>query len=251
MTTGPGKFIVLDGVEGCGKTTQARLLAEWLEEQGTPALLTHEPGGTPVGEELRRVLLESQAEMTPLTEAYLFCADRAEHVNRVIVPALLEGKWVICDRFSAATFAYQVWAGGVEQAAFLAIDETARAGLKTVPGPETERGRPDLTVILDLEPGEGMARKAGDGRADRIERRGVDYHRRVREGFLRYGKHVGGPVAIICAEAEPEAVREEILVALGLEPDRDCLSPGDTGVSPVCGAPACTGETLVPPGGDA
>ncbi len=217
MPDQPGRFIVLDGVEGCGKSTQARLLAEWLEGQGTPVVLTHEPGGTAVGEALRRVLLESQVEMTPLTEAYLFCADRAEHVNTVIVPALLQGKWVVCDRFSAATFAYQVWAGGAEQAAFLAIDETARAGLKAVPGPETEKGRPDLTVILDLEPAEGMARKAGDSAADRIERRGAEYHRRVREGFLRYGKHVGGPVAIICAEGEPEAVREEILVALGLE----------------------------------
>jgi dTMP kinase len=217
MTGHPGKFIVLDGVEGCGKSTQARLLAEWLEAHGTSALLTHEPGATAIGAELRRLLLESEAERTPLTEAYLFCADRAEHVSTVIVPALLEGKWVVCDRFSAATFAYQVWAGGVDQAAFLAIDETARAGLKAAPGPETAKGRPDLTVILDLAPAEGMARKAGAGAADRIEQRGADYHRRVREGFLRYGQHVGGPVAIICAEAEPEAVLEEILLALGLE----------------------------------
>ncbi len=216
MSTQPGRFIVLDGVEGCGKSTQARLLADWLEAHSTPVLLTHEPGATPLGGALREILLHREMEMTPLTETYLFCADRAEHVNTLIVPALLEGKWVVCDRFSASTFAYQVWAGGVDQAAFLALDETARAGLKEVPGPETGRGRPDLTIILDLEPSEGMARKAGDG-PDRIERRPESYHRRVREGFLRYGRHVGGPVAILCGEAEPEAVFGEILVCLGRE----------------------------------
>ncbi len=244
MADGPGKFIVLDGVEGCGKSTQARLLAEWLETQGQAVVLTHEPGATPLGAELRRLLLQGDAEMTPLTEAYLFCADRAEHVQRVIVPALLAGKWVVCDRFSAATFAYQVWAGGLEQEKFLALDETARAGLQAVPGPETSQGRPDLTLILDLEPSEGMARKAGDG-PDRIEQRSGDYHRRVREGFLRYGKHLGGQVAILCAEAEPEAVRGEVLSVLGWgEP------PPPTPLSRAYGlgeGEQSTGETPVPP----
>ena len=253
MPVQPGKFIVLDGVEGCGKSTQARLLAEWLQAHGTPVVLTHEPGATPIGAELRRLLLQGEAEMTPLTEAYLFCADRAEHVQRVIVPALREGKWVICDRFSAATFAYQVWAGGVEQAAFLALDETARAGLKAVLGPETAPGRPDLTIILDLEPGEGMARKSEA--PDKIEQRSEAYHLWVRAGFQQYGRRVGGQVAIICAEAPPETVFAEILLALGeLHPPNPPLLAGEGGgdmqASKPGSAPPHTGETPVPPGGE-
>jgi dTMP kinase len=219
MPPPPGKFIVLDGVEGCGKSTQARLLADWLQAHDTPVLLTHEPGATPVGAALRHLLLQADikagGQMTPLTETFLFCADRAEHVRTVIVPALLAGRWVICDRFSAATFAYQVWAGGVEQADFLALDETARTALKAVPGPETSRGRPDLTIILNLDPDEGMARKP-EAR-DKIEQRSGVYHLSVQGGFLQYGRRVGGQVAVISADAAPEAVFAEILRALELE----------------------------------
>ena len=216
MSTSPGKFIVLDGVEGCGKSTQARLLAAWLEAHGTPALLTHEPGAAPVGGALRHLLLQSEAQMTPLTETFLFCADRAEHVSTVIVPALLDGRWVICDRFSAATFAYQVWAGGVEPAAFLSLDETARAALKSVPGPQTSRGLPDRTLLLDLDPAAGLARKSADA-ADKIEQRPAAYHLRVRAGFLRYAEQCGGPVTLLNAAASPEEIFAQILLILGLE----------------------------------
>lgn len=214
----PGRFIVLDGVEGCGKTTQARLLADRLQQQGIPHLLTHEPGGTPLGRRLRHLLLEDAAEMTPLTETFLFCADRAEHVATVIVPALLAGRWVICDRFSSSTFAYQVWAGEVDQAAFLVMDAIAREPLKQVPGQQTSQGQPDLTIILDLEPAAGRARKAApDSPPDKIEQRPAEYHQRVREGFLRYARSLAGAAAVVPADRDSAAVLAEILTHLGLD----------------------------------
>ncbi len=214
----PGRFIVLDGVEGCGKTTQARLLAERLQQQDIPHLLTHEPGGTPLGRRLRHLLLEEEAEMTPLTEAFLFCADRAEHVATVIVPALLAGRWVICDRFSSSTFAYQVWAGEVDPAHFRAMDAIAREPLKQVPGEQTGQGQPDLTVILDLDPAAGRARKMTPGSPpDKIERRSAEYHHRVREGFLCYARDLAGAAAVIPADRDPTTVLGEILVHLGLD----------------------------------
>jgi dTMP kinase len=155
-------------------------------------------------------------QITPLTETFLFCADRAEHVSAVIVPALLAGSWVVGDRFSAATFAYQVWAGGVDPAAFSALDETARAGLRAVPGPETSHGRPDHTLLLDLDPAAGLARKSADA-ADKIEQRSAAYHRRVREGFLRYAEQGGGPIAVLSAVPAPQEIFAQILRALGLE----------------------------------
>jgi dTMP kinase len=218
VSGGVGRFIVLDGVEGCGKTTQAGLLAARLQEKGIPHLLTHEPGGTPLGRRLRHLLLEDEAQMTSLTEVLLFCADRAEHVASVIVPALLAGRWVICDRFSSSTFAYQVWAGEADQTAFLAVDEIAREPLKRVRGEQTGSGQPDLTIILDLDPATGRARKAApDSPPDKIEQRSADYHRRVREGFLRYARDLAGAAVVVAADREPPAILREILTHLGLD----------------------------------
>lgn len=220
MSHSAGKFIVLDGVEGCGKSTQARRLADYLSNQGTAVVLTHEPGDTPVGQGLRQLLLQASVEMTPLTEAFLFCADRAEHVAKVIVSALEAGKWVICDRFSSSTAAYQGWAGEVGLDTFLAIDTIARRALSQIPGREDSEGYPDATIILDLDPEQGLTRKGvapvSPTAGDNFERRSLSFHRRVREGFLKYAQLLGPRAVVINADRPVDEVHRDILAAVGL-----------------------------------
>ncbi len=158
------RFIVLDGVEGCGKSTQARLLAKALTQRGCDVVTTHEPGGTPAGERIREVLLDPALSMAALTEVLLFCASRAQHVAKVIRPALEDGKVVVCDRFSASTAAYQGYAGDLGFATFQKLDELATGGL-----------HPDMTIILDLDPQVGIQRRLAEtGKVDRIERKPVE-----------------------------------------------------------------------------
>lgn len=201
------RFIVLDGVEGCGKSTQVRLLAEALTDRGYQVVTTHEPGGTPAGERIRQVLLEPGLAMNALTEALLFCASRAEHIAQVIRPALSDGNIVACDRFSASTAAYQGYAGGLGFDTFWELDSLATDGLQ-----------PDMTIILDLDPQVGRQRKIeeSDG-ADRIEQKSIEYHRRVREGFLQYAQRVGSAAVVIDAARSIEEVHAHILQALGIE----------------------------------
>lgn len=203
-----GAFIVLDGVEGCGKSTQSRLLAQALRAQGREVLLTHEPGGTPVGEAVRRVLLDpAYPEMTPLTEVLLFCASRAQHCEQVIAPALAAGQVVICDRFASATLAYQGYAGQVSPATIEAISSLATAGLQ-----------PDLTLILDADPLVGLRRKFGDAAAsgDRIEEKSLAFHQAVREGFLTLARLDPAHYRVIDAGQAVEAVHAAVLAALSL-----------------------------------
>lgn len=200
-------FIVLDGVEGCGKSTQARLLADALTERGYQVVTTHEPGGTPAGERIRQVLLERGLSMNALTEALLFCASRAEHIAQVIRPALEDGNIVICDRFSASTAAYQGYAGGLGFDTFWQLDKLATGGLQ-----------PDMTIILDLDPQIGKQRKLGEsGGADRIEQKSTEYHYRVREGFLQYAQQVGSAAVVVDAARSNEEVHAHILRVLGIE----------------------------------
>ena len=203
----PYRFIVLDGVEGAGKSTQLARVAEALRAAGEDVLVTVEPGGTPVGEAIRALLLAPDyPQMTPLTEALLFCASRAQHVQQVIRPALAEGRLVLCDRFSAATFAYQGHAGGVGEELVVALDEAATGGLV-----------PDMTIILDLPPEEGLRRKFGDGpgdTADRIERNELEFHRRVRAGFHAYARRCPDRTAIIDAARSEDEVFAAICAAL-------------------------------------
>ena len=204
------RFIVLDGVEGCGKSTQLARLAAYLREAGHDPVLTHEPGGTPIGEAIRALLLSpDHPEMDPLTEAFLFCASRAQHVRQVIAPALAAGRVVLCDRFDASTFAYQGHAGGV------GVDVVGRVNAEATGGLE-----PDLTVVLDVDPAEGMRRKFGkdpSGRdaasangADRIERNALAFHQRVREGFLLYAERHADRCAVVNADRPPDEVFAEI-----------------------------------------
>ncbi|MGD9498322.1 MAG: dTMP kinase [Armatimonadota bacterium] len=204
----PYRFIVLDGVEGAGKTTQIARLAQALRAAGEDVLVTIEPGGTPVGQAIRELLLSPDyPEMTALTEIFLFCASRAQHVAQVIRPALAAGRLVLCDRFSAATFAYQGYAGEAGEDLVVALDEAARGGLAA-----------DMTIILDLAPEEGLQRKFGAGAddADRIERNELEFHRRVRAGFHEYARRYPGCTAIIDAAREEDEVFAAVCAVLGV-----------------------------------
>ncbi|MGD8277400.1 MAG: dTMP kinase, partial [Gemmatimonadota bacterium] len=166
-----GLFLVLEGIEGSGKTTQARMLAAWLEERGIPHLATREPGGTAVGEEARRLLLEA-GSMDARTELLLMLAARAALVAEVIEPALAEGRLVLADRFDLSTFAYQAYGRGLPLDTVHALNRFATGGL-----------RPDLTVLLDVPRGVGERRRAARSVQDRIERAGAGFHERVARAY--------------------------------------------------------------------
>ena len=184
MTT--GKFITFEGGEGSGKSTQARLLAERLRSRGLAMIETHEPGGSPFAEAMRKIILSAQTPPhTPLSEALLFNAARADHLEKTIRPALGLGSWVICDRFADSTRAYQGAAGGVSDAAITTLESLVVGS-----------SRPDLTLLLDLDPKVGLARadarrKGSSAGAtpgafvavDSYEGRRVEFHQRLRAGF--------------------------------------------------------------------
>jgi len=203
----PYRFIVLDGVEGCGKSTQAELLAQCLRQMGEPVVVTYEPGGTATGEVIRSILLDSSLQMSALTEAFLFCASRAQHIQEVIEPALEASKIVVCDRFSSATAAYQGYAGGLDLELFKQLDDIA-----------TGARQPDMTIILDIDPAAGRWRKqSATGQPDRIERKGDDYHCRVRAGFLEYARQLGSRAAVVSADGSPQQIHQAILEVLGID----------------------------------
>jgi dTMP kinase len=169
-----GKFITIEGGEGVGKTTNIAFIKAWLEQRGISYIATREPGGTPYGEKIRTLLLEHQDEDLDATaELLLIFAARAQHLARVIKPALARGTWVLCDRFTDATYAYQ---GGGRQLGLervAALEEYVQGDL-----------RPDLTLVLDLDPSQGMSRASERGRLDRFEVEAADFFQRVRQTYL-------------------------------------------------------------------
>lgn len=170
MTRAP--FIVLDGIDGTGKSTQSRLLVEWLHARGVAAVRCADPGGTPLGDELRAILLGHRHDVSLRAEAMLFMASRAELVERIIRPSLEAGRVVVCDRFLLANVVYQGHAGGLDPAELWRVGRFVTQGVM-----------PDLTLVLDL-PLEVAARRRGRD-ADRMEARDVAYQQRVRDGFLK------------------------------------------------------------------
>jgi dTMP kinase len=168
-------FITLEGPDGSGKTTQARLLAHWLQEEGHPVVLVREPGGTTIGERIREVLHDpAHTGMSPWTEVFLYCAARAQVVTEIIRPALAAGQTVLCDRYADSTLAYQGYGRGLDLDALRLVLYLATGGLT-----------PDLTFCLDISPEEGLARRrAGGGEWNRLDQETVDFHRRVRTGYL-------------------------------------------------------------------
>ena len=197
----PGHFIVLDGPEGAGKSTQVCELAEALGLQGHEVVMTVEPGGTPVGNGIRELFLSGEHEaMTPLTELFLICAARAQHVADVISPAIEAGQIVLCDRFSPSTYAYQAHAGSVEGRTVQRTDTAARQGLD-----------PDLTIILDVPAEVGLARRLAASEADRMEAKGIEFHERVRQGYLRYVEVAPETCVVVDGQASEDDVHEQIL----------------------------------------
>ena len=190
-----GIFISFEGVEGAGKSTQAKLLAEYIAKLGYLIVLTREPGGTPIAEHIREILLEpGNTDMTDITEILLYLASRSQHVRQLILPALSEGKVVICERFSDATFAYQGYARGFDLNSLEQMNEIATGGLK-----------PDLTIFLDLEAEDGLSRKSEDD-LDRLESESIDFHRRVRKGYFAIARKSPQRVKVIDARGSIEDV---------------------------------------------
>jgi dTMP kinase len=196
-------FVALEGGEGVGKSTQARLLAEWLAGQGYAAVLTHEPGDTEVGAALRRIVLDpATGELSPRTEALLYAADKAEHVARVVRPALDRGAVVITDRYVDSTLAYQ--GAGRD----LAVDE-----VEPVARWATTDLRPHVTVLLDLPAEVGLSRVVGP---DRIEQEPVEFHERVRQSFRTLAE--ADPEHYLIVEATGTPVDVARLVRARVEP---------------------------------
>jgi dTMP kinase len=175
-----GLFITFEGGEGCGKSTHSRLLLKRLEQKNIPAILTHEPGGTPVGNELRNLLKRRRGSpISPEAELFLLAASRAQLVAQVIRPALEEGKTVLCDRFTHSTVVYQGYGRGLDFTAIKMVNNMATMHLN-----------PNLIILLDISPEQGLTRKRS--LKDRFELEDFSFHRRVREGYLKM------------AEAEPD-----------------------------------------------
>ena len=173
-------FITFEGIEGCGKSTQAKRLVNRLKELAVPLVFTLEPGGTNVGQKIRHILLDSRNQhLSPLTELLLYAADRAQHVEEVIKPALEQEKWVLCDRFFDATTVYQGYARGLDMKLIVTLNEKASPGI-----------RPDITFLIDCAVEIGLERALKRNRIqfqegqDRFERETKDFHEAVREGYL-------------------------------------------------------------------
>jgi len=202
-----GKFITFEGGEGAGKSTQARRLADRLSASGRAVVVTREPGGTPTAESIRRLLLSGLVkELSADDEAILFAAARADHVERVIRPALAAGRWVLCDRFADSTHAYQGAAGGADEALLSALDRVA-----------VGRTRPDLTLILDLPAEVGLARagaRQGDEAPDRFERDDVAVHERRRQAFLTIAGREPERCVVIDATGDEDTVADAVWQAV-------------------------------------
>ena len=199
-----GRFITVEGGEGAGKTTQLAFIREYLERVGHRVVSTREPGGTALGEDIRSLLLGHRRDgMTPATETLLMFAARAEHLERVIRPALAAGRWVLCDRFTDATYAYQGGGRGLPLERIAILEDWVQGEL-----------RPDLTLLFDLPVANGLARVGRRGAADRFERERVDFFEQVRAVYLERARRDPGRHRIVNAERPVETVRVEVKASL-------------------------------------
>jgi len=197
-------FITFEGPDGSGKTYQMALLNEYLKEKGFPTLATREPGGTSIGDQIREILHNlDNTSMHPRTEILLFQASRAQHVEQVILPHIKLGEIVLCDRFADSTLAYQGYGHRVDLKTLKLIVEFATGGLK-----------PDLTLLLDLDVGEGLQRREKGGDWNRLDAYDLGFHQRVREGYIQLMKADPGRWVRTDASQPPEIVQGDIRIAV-------------------------------------
>ncbi|BAZ11290.1 thymidylate kinase [Calothrix sp. NIES-4071] len=196
-----GKLIVFEGVEGCGKTTQIQLTSEWLLMKGVPVIVTREPGGTPTGRHLRRLLLEANNNaIDPRTELLLYAADRAQHVEQELKPNLAAGKYILCDRFIYSTIAYQGHGRGLDMKLINQLNTIATAGLEA-----------DLVVWFDIDVETGLARKRRSAYvADRIELELIDFHHRVQQGYTILASMYPEKIVKINANQDINTIQSQI-----------------------------------------
>jgi len=206
-----GRFISFEGIEGCGKTTQIRLLSEYLRQRNMPLTITREPGGPAVGERIRRILLNSEMiHLTSASELLLFYASRSQNITEKIVPALARGDTVICDRFYDASMEYQGYGRGIALDFIEKLTELVCNGY-----------RPDLTILLDIDPHVGLsrARARNDGRDDdegRFEMENIEFYTRIRNGYLDLARHAPDRIRVIEADRPIDTVHRDILKVLGI-----------------------------------
>lgn len=204
MHSSPGKFITLEGTEGVGKTTNREFIREYLEAKNVPLVVTREPGGTPLAEEIRELLLANRDEIVdPQAELLLVFAARAQHLNQVIKPALARGDWVLCDRFTDATFAYQGAGRGLSLEFIETLENLVQQQL-----------RPDLTIVLDIEVELGLARASERAELDRFESEEVEFFHRVRRGYRHRIDQAPHRYRLIDAGQTLAAVQRDITVVL-------------------------------------
>src|SRR5258705_1221349 len=194
-----GKFITLEGIDGAGKSTHLAWLAAFIQDRGIKAVVTREPGGTSLGEKLRALLLDNNEAMHLETEALLMFAARREHLDKVIAPALARGEWVLSDRFTDATFAYQGSGRGLDWTRLRTLEQWVQGPLQ-----------PDLTLLFDVAPEVGRERAGSIKTPDRFEQERNDFFQRVREGYLRRAHEDAPRVRVIDAGASIEHIQREL-----------------------------------------
>ena len=193
-----GLFITFEGGDGCGKTTQIKLLDEYLKNKGYKTMLTREPGSIGLGEKVREILLNYDGEVSPVCESFLFLADRAQNVDCIIRPALEEGTIVICDRHTDSSVAYQGYGRGLDIDRINMLNNIATSGLK-----------PDLTIVLDVDVETSQARVGSE--KDRMESAGIEFFERVRQGFLEIAKQEPDRVKVVDSKQSIEDIHKQIL----------------------------------------
>ncbi|MCW3480416.1 dTMP kinase [Neisseriaceae bacterium JH1-16] len=204
-----GRFITLEGLDGAGKSTHLAFIRDWLAEQQIDTVFTREPGGTPLGEKLRALLLDVDTEATLDTETLLMFAGRMEHIARVIAPALATGRWLVSDRFTDATFAYQGGGRGVSAERIRVLEDWVQQGLQ-----------PDLTLLLDVPLAVSQARMAASRTLDRFELEAAEFHERVRSAYLARAAAEPARFAVIDASSDIEAIQRDIAAHLAALKER-------------------------------
>lgn len=197
MNTPKGLFVTFEGGDGCGKTTQLNLVEKYLSEKGQNIIKTREPGSIGLGQKLREVLLHYDGDVASTAEAFLFLADRAQHIEKLVLPAIEEGKIVLCDRHTDSTIAYQGYGRGENIEQIKMLNNLATQGLK-----------PDLTLIFDVS--EEIAQTRVGAEKDRMESAGNEFHKRVRNGYLEIAKQEPSRVKVIDANLSIEEVFQQV-----------------------------------------